>query len=228
MKARLAPAALVMLPLVAVCVAWWPQFLTFPGIVGGGALAGGLLLIVAFQTRKAGQELQKKLFATWGSVPSTQLLRHRDGTIPALEKARYHALLQSIVPGVALPTLQEETASPDAADRNYEMAVGWLREQTRSNPVVVSENGNYGFYRNLCALRRLGSATAAIGIVGAVALGVIQWMNGNIDWAPIGALFISVLCALVFWLNAGPDQVRDAAIAYSLALIRAVDGPKKN
>lgn len=226
-KARIAPALIVLLPLATVAVAWFPKLASVPGLVLLGAGTMAAAVIVARQTRETGVALEKGLVEQWGAMPTTILLRHADTTLGPDEKARYHAMLQERVPGIRIPDPQIEVRDPKAADRNYEMAVGWLREQTRGNPIVNDENTTYGFYRNLCAIRVYGVITAVIGIVGSTALLLFGKADQGLDYAAVISLAVSLVAGSVVLFHATADEVRKAGFSYAKALIRAIDATGK-
>lgn len=209
---------------MAVIIAWFPQLLSLLGLALLGSIAIGGVLIVASQTRRAGNTIQDNLFAAWGGAPTTLLLRHRDPTMSAAEKQRYHALLQAMVPNIHIPTAQQELADPATADHNYEIAVSWLREHTRKNPVVNDENATYGFHRNSLALKPAGLRAAMVALVGSLVLLVLQWLSSGFSAGAVVALVISIVCFWVWWSYVTAQQVREAGFAYALALLRAIDG----
>jgi hypothetical protein len=226
LNARIAPALLVLLPLLAGAFAWFPAVATLPGLSAMAACGAAAGAILASQVRSEGLRLERLLFAEWGAPPTTIMLRHGDTSLSKIDKARYHARLQELVPGIQMPTAAVEAADPKAADEQYETATAWLRERTRDAsafPIVDSANANYGFYRNLCASRTPGWIAAVVGVVNAVAL---LWFKG-FSLGVLAALVISIACALMFWSYAGPKQVEQAARDYAKALIRAIDGVNK-
>lgn len=222
LKARIAPALLVLLPLLALTFAWFPELSSLPGLSVAAACGLGLGLILETQVRREGQVLQDRLFKEWGAAPTTMLLRHRDVTINSIDKARYHHRLQQVVPRLVMPALDEEARDPEAADDQYKTATAWLRERTRDTskfPVVAGENASYGFHRNLCALQIPGWIASVLGVAASSALlGAHGFSVGG-----LAALTASFACGLVFWLHASVNQVRAAGMAYAIALIRAID-----
>ena len=225
LKARIAPGLLVLLPVVAAALAIFPDLISLPGasVIAACGVAAGLVLET--RVRKGGLALQSRLYKEWGAPPTTQMLRHRDKTISALDKARYHQRLAELT-RVAMPTPAEETANHDAADEVYDSVTMWLRERTRDAstfPIVVSENASYGFYRNLAALKTTGWVFAVLGAL--LALGDLS--SDGFTLGGLAALFVSIACGVMFWLYAGVEQVRDAGESYAKALIRAIDAVDK-
>lgn len=224
LKARAAPALLVVMPLLLVLLAWYPGLRSLQGAAWLLPVSIGFMLIVVTDTRRAGQRVQEKLFRSWGGPPTTILLRYRENSIPMVDKARYRELLQANVPGIDMPTAADEIADPAAADRIYGQVVAWLREQTRNNTVVHDENTSYGFYRNMFALRRQGIAAAAVGVVGGATHSGLSWYSGQDIWPAFIATMSGAACGIVFSMYGNEDQVKQAGFQYARALIQAIDG----
>jgi len=58
------------------------------------------------------------------------LLRHRDKTIDAITKRRYHSFLATKI-NHAFPDEAQERNNPDAADEAYQSGIRWLLNHTR-------------------------------------------------------------------------------------------------
>lgn len=220
-KARIAPALLAVVPLPPAVLAWFPELASVSGLSALGIAVVGVTAILSFQVRRSGQQLQERLFQRWGGAPTTQVLRHADVSIAEADKHRYHAALQRLVPGIRMPTTEDEQHDAVAADQIYVTATAWLRERTRDAakfPVVASENANYGFHRNLLALRMDGLLAASVAAAGSVAL-----LAFGVSWAAIVAVVIAGACGLIFGLHAREGQFKAAGFAYAQALVRAVD-----
>jgi hypothetical protein len=223
-KARLAPALIALLPLGVVCYAWLPSF-EQPWVMIVLAPCGiAALVVLALETRRAGLAVQDDLVRTWGGLPTTVLLRHGDRTIPAVDKARYHAILARKCPGLKMPSAADERHDVAGADSTYETAVNWLRAQTRDAkrfPLIADENGNYGFYRNMRGIRDLAFASSSVGVIGALAL---IWVTASLDGRAIAALVSSTACAAVVAVASTEGRVKDAAYGYAKALLGSIDG----
>ncbi|MGE6637319.1 hypothetical protein [Ectopseudomonas khazarica] len=98
-------------------------------------------------------------------MPTTIALRHRDKFLDGPSKQRYHTAITAKL-GIAMPTAEEELASPDKADDLYIGATKRLRELTRSNKqLLLKENIAYGFHRNMLAMKPVGIVSSILGIV---------------------------------------------------------------
>lgn len=126
-----------------------------------------------------------------------------------------------------LPSLEQERADPEAADRCYDRVtrrlIGLTRDPGRF-PLVLAENINYGQRRNLLGLRRFGLVAAMLTLI--VALGLLVSSGGHpsgrlAQFAPSALI---ALLALVFWsITVNADWVRVPADAYAERLFEAAD-----
>jgi hypothetical protein len=101
-----------------------------------------------------------RLYEEWGGKPTTQLLRHRDKTIEAVTKRRYHSYLGAKI-NVPLPDKNQEAEDPEGADEVYQSAVRWLLNHTRPDDgkkfdMILRENVSYGFRRNALGMKPIG------------------------------------------------------------------------
>src|SRR5215218_2470048 len=122
-KARLYPALLAALPALL--------------LVGAGATtptrSGSLLamtvgvlgVVVCGLVRDAGRRLQPAMWTRWGGSPTVARLRHRPQDGGAVK--RLHTRVEAVT-GLALPTADEQSTDPAAADARLDEAVGILRE----------------------------------------------------------------------------------------------------
>ena len=97
-------------------------------------------------------------------------------------KNRYRAFLQVAVPTLALASPEEERTNPEAADDGYESANSWLLAQTMDRErfrLQFAENINYGFRRNVWALRPWAFCLEAIAIV-VVGLVAQEFWDGRV------------------------------------------------
>lgn len=169
-KARVTPGLLVALPvLVPILCHFGPKHPTLTALVGLLATCG-VTYALASIARGRGKQLEERLVAKWGGMPSTLALRHRDDFIEPMTKQRYHGLIQTKLQ-LQMPTAAEEAAAPDAADAAYRAATRLLREKTRGDKsLLLKENIAYGFHRNMLAMKWFGVFTSLLGITLGLAL----------------------------------------------------------
>lgn len=229
-QARIAPALLMSLPVIVTAGAWFPAVFAGAQLASGSIAAYLGIAIIATLARDAGKRVEPTLFKSWGGTPTTLLLRHLDSTLDVTTKLRIHALLGARVPGIHLPTAEDEARSPEAADEVYASAIAWLRERTREAkkfPLVLTENIGYGFRRNTFGIR--GAALWVT--MGTLALNIISvgWTVG-LNLSQVSApkvLAIGIAVALLaFWIGLVRESwVKEAAFAYAHRLLAACDSP---
>jgi hypothetical protein len=227
-RARLQPALLLLLPLLAAVALLVPDlYKTGTGMIGL-ATACGVTALLGHLARASGRRAQEGLYRAWGGPPTTLWLRRGSRLLDDETRARYLAFLEGHVAGWRTPTGEDEKADQAAADRRYSTAVKWLLEYTRDKarfPLVFKENVSYGFRRNLYGMKVLGIVVASISaLVSGAALYHHFGAAGDLDASGSAAMVVS-MAALASWLFiVNPAWVRDAADAYARALLSACEG----
>lgn len=231
-KARLAPALLCALPLFVSLLLLVPEVGALWGAVGGLVLYCGGAKFLTQVGRDRGKVREPTLYASWGGKPSVAMLRHSDSRLNAPTKNRYRAFLQRAVPGLALASPEDEKLDPDTAEDGYESANSWLLAQTRDRErfgLLFAENINYGFRRNVWALKPWAFALEVIALV-VVALVAFESWTVELS-TQIPALDLELWASLVFILvhasffaiKIRAAWVRIAADAYAQQLLAACD-----
>ena len=187
--------------------------------------------------RDRGKRKESALWDRWGGPPTTRLLRFR-GSPNRIILSRWRAGIERLM-GRALPSEEEELQDPAGADQQYEAAVNLLREATRDSskfPLVLAENVNYGFRRNLWGLKPYGlllavlATAASWGLFLSVALPpaeswldvVVRNPDMLITTRLVGSVFSTAVIAV--WLSIiTPEWVRTTAEAYAQRLLGAID-----
>lgn len=226
-EARLAPALLTVLPLVAVALAMLPQLRTGAAALGTLAAGFGGVLWLTQLGRDSGKRAEPALFAGWGGKPTTAMLRHGDVAIQSRTKERIHGELARAL-GRPLPSAEEERADPGSADLAYDDAVAWLIGRTRDTSkyaLLFDENVNYGFRRNLWALKPIALGLAGASLVAALVKLAVDLRAGravSTETAAAAALTSAYLVVLV--LTVTRAWVRVAARAYARRLLETAEG----
>jgi hypothetical protein len=101
-----------------------------PALIAVLGFCGGIVWL-SHLARDRGKALEPTLFQAWGGMPSTAMLRHRDGRLSGPLKARYKSRLRSNLPDLDFPTPEMEANDPAAADAIYEAAGAWLLALSR-------------------------------------------------------------------------------------------------
>ena len=230
LRARLRPALLVVLPAAAL-VAGLPAGYSagWAALWGLITYSGGTFLLAQF-ARDFGRRKQDALFDDWGGAPTTQRLRHcSDRNSPATVN-RYHQRLEAIIPGLHLPSREEEEADPDGADQLYQSAVGYLIARTRDRevfPLVFEENCNYGFRRNYWGMKALGVSISGLTLVVAasvIAAKVLGAVNFDASLSALGAaatVSALFLYSWLFWVD--EEWVRAMGFAYADRLLETCE-----
>lgn len=228
MRARVIPALVVVLPVLAVGSA------LFPGGVAGWAGISALLtwcgagFVMDQLGRDAGRRKQAALFEAWGGAPTTKRLRHREAT-NTVSLARWHQKLKGLMKTRTFPTAQDEAADPAAADTVYDAAIAVLREKTRDTrrfPLVFRENCSYGFRRNLWGMKPAGMTVAGLSVIVVIAILLFRPQIAPDADAGRRLLVAGLLggAVLIGWIVVvTPRWVGEAADAYALRLLESVE-----
>ena len=148
-----------------------------------------------------------------------------------MTKERYRTFFGRAVPGLTLASSDEERRCPEEADAGYEGANSWLLARTRNRErfgMLFRENVNYGFRRNVWALKPWAFTleTVALVVVGVATfdswagdLAATIQASGEEWWT---SLVLTVLHALFFTLKTRKRWVRPAAEAYAQQLLAAL------
>lgn len=225
--ARFLPAAAMLLPAGLGLAAWFPnRFDGWPLLVGLVASGTGAMLMMQI-ARDAGKDKEPGLWALWGGQPAVAMLRHRDKRLDRLTRLRYHEKLAALVPGCPAPTQETEQIDLAAADDIYTSWVRYLREATRDHSrfsVLFAENINYGFRRNLWAMKPAAMVIAVLGIMAAL-LRILLAVQAGQDVPPVAGVVAGLnIVLLVLWtLRFRPRWVRLTADAYAERLLAACE-----
>ncbi|MDB5329590.1 MAG: hypothetical protein JWP03_741 [Phycisphaerales bacterium] len=228
LKARYLPALIVMLPLWLAFAVWFPPDKQFLGVFASAGVTLVLSTLLAQLGRDAGKARQKALFVEWGGPPSMRALSYQTGIVNPVTLARCHAALRTLVPTLELPENElAEKDNWDSAKKNYESASDYLREATRDKAtfrLVYAENVNYGFRRNLWAMKPGGIGTCLIALPAVIAHASMR------DLAKEGLTGIDAASALLavvlftFWcLRFTKSWVKISADEYSSRLIASAE-----
>ncbi|CAE7410645.1 unnamed protein product, partial [Symbiodinium sp. KB8] len=175
-RARLAPGLLTLLPLLVLLVSLgFRQRPVVAGTIAFLTAAGGPVLLSQV-VRHRGLALQRRLWEKWNGSPTTQSLRHSSPVGTPEQRNSWRTELERST-GLNLPTVAEEQLDATGSDARYEVAIARLIELTRNQadfPLLHAENKNYGFERNLLAMRKPGlivAGSAALVLIAAITLG---------------------------------------------------------
>ena len=126
---------------------------------------GGQLDPAAAQSMISGYRANNGLGGVVIDPALMKLAEEQSRAMVARDKLVYHTAITAKL-GIAMPTAEEESVSPDKADDIYVGATKRLRELTRSNKqLLLKENIAYGFHRNMLAMKPVGIVSCRLGIV---------------------------------------------------------------
>ena len=231
-KARLGPVVFCGLPLTTSIVLLIPEVSLIWSGVGGLVLYGGGVMFLTQIGRDRGKALEPALFESWGGKPSVAMMRYSDSRLTNLTKERYRCFLVRAVQGLTLLSPEDEQKYPDKADDGYESATAWLLTKTRDRErfaLLFRENINYGFRRNIWALKPWAFVLDAIAIAMLALVAFGSWTGDvsttieviRVDWW--ASLFLTIVHMLSFAIKLKKEWVRTAAEAYAQQLLAACD-----
>jgi len=226
-SARLYPVAIVVLPIGLAALAWFPDEAAALGLLaatGTTTIFAALAMLFTQLGRDAGKSKEQGLWQSWGGKPTTQLLRHRDKHLDVNTKRRYHSRLSELVE-VTLPTEEQEAQDPGSADEAYDSCVRWLIAQTRNSKefsVLLKENTNYGFRRNLWGMRPTGILLSAAGAIASCMPIALNWTQGT-RFTAVFATVVSVALFVLWIRRFTTEWIRIPSYRYAEELFLAVD-----
>ncbi|MCB9983626.1 MAG: hypothetical protein H6861_08165 [Rhodospirillales bacterium] len=228
LRARIAPAAIFLVPPLFLFLAWWP--FDYNEQVFSILIAASTLILVLFShvVRSLGQKAQIFLYEKWGGKPSVLALRHNNSLIDNPVKQRYHRILAEKISDVVMPSKKSETDNPTFADSQYNIASEWLLSNTRDKakyPLIFAENVNYGFRRNMYGMKKYAIILYQPILMTNIVLLFEKWITPT---KHIDALNILSVISCAFLLTAWifivrPSWVKETADDFSRQLYKACD-----
>jgi len=216
---------IALVPASLAVAVWIPTGSAVWNYLGTVFIAFPLTALLAQLGRELGKRKEPMLFQFWGGIPTTRLLSHRLSTLNALTLQRYHQNLARLLPDLTIPGPVDEAKNAAAANQVYDSCVHFLREKTRDHKqfsLVFAENVNYGFRRNLWALKPFGIVSAIVGIISCGAFFLHGLREGTNSLGAVGFLLSAALLAL--WLFVfRPNWVRLVAYSYAERLLATLD-----
>ena len=226
MQARYAPAVFAISPLLIVALAAIPSLAETK--LASGSLAAVIIIAFGFVARgvgrAAGHARQANLFASWGGMPTTAMLRFRDDRLNPITKQVYRDRLTRLGPKFPIPDEEEEKRGHAEAEVKIAAAMDEIRRLAKKKEAktVHRENINYGAARNALGLKSYGLGSCALAVVTLcveIALRE-QKLPTPLDLVELLAI-VSIGATWVFAFT--PQRVCHHAEAYALALFEAID-----
>jgi hypothetical protein len=226
-RARLMPALLVILPAALAVVALAPDAVV--GWSGGVALfvqAGGGFLL-AQSVGDTGKRKEPKLFEYFGGRPTELMLCHEHATNQVLLAER-HRKLAKLFPKIRIPTAAVERGDPKAALDVYTACMDKVRGIVRTDKTkhvdVQRENIQYGFRRNLWAIKPWGiSVTLIAGVLLAAEIIGQVMEHEPVPFAQPVIIAVDIFLLLAWTLVVTRDWIERAAFLYAERLLETLD-----
>jgi hypothetical protein len=217
-RARVYPALLASLPVVATVILLWPDA-GFRELWSAIVAAGGTFFLANY-VRSRGKRLESTLINKWDGLPTTHMLRHREvGNIVAFRRRRQGL---ELVFGEMLPTPDEERDDPAGADASYIAAtrslIARVRSDSKKYPRVHEENIHYGFRRNLLAIKSISLVVLGILTAADITISIVHYRT--LDLVAIG---LDLLMGLAWLTIVTEAWVREAGQTYAERLFDTLD-----
>ena len=220
--ARAFPIYITIAPIVLVLFPILPEGFDWK-LEGASAI---VLLPLSYLCKQIGGDFGKKrekaLWDKWGGPPTTRLLRHYNSEFNSKTRDRIHTKLRSL--GLYIPSQDEQNQNPQRADNSYESCVDELRRRTRDSkrfPRVFQELKNYGFRRNIFALKPYGIILTSLSFLICLIMIYHDWSTGKQSGSTIVPCFINFGLILVWLLFFTEKAVRLTADRYARFLLEA-------
>lgn len=224
-RARLAPGLIALFPIAVTVLAL--GFAHAPILSGAVSLLSlvGLPVLLANAVRRAGQQLQEKLWLKWRGAPTTKALRLREPVNNEIQRDRWRADVEKVT-GITLASRRAESANAASADEKIEVAVGRLRGLTRDEqrfPLIYIENRDYGFWRNLYGIRRSGCilSVLCVAVLGSfITLHFAFHRTDPMIYVNAIGLAVNLVIVSCWFFYPFEKSVRGAAEKYSYELLQ--------
>jgi hypothetical protein len=188
------------------------------------AVFGGPVILARF-VRNRGKRVEHSLWEGWGGAPTTAMLRHAGDAKEAVQRQHLREQVSKVL-SLTLPTEEQERRDPAGADSQYTAATRRLRALTDDKQefrLLFIENKNYGFERNIFAMKPIGLSISTIcsaALAGLLALSIAASLQSH--WLDLSIGLGLVVGAAAFWsVHPTRATVQRAANAYAERLAEA-------
>jgi len=225
LQARLLPMFILLLPIGLVLLVWYPATSVWVGALEALGVPMVLTALLSQLGRDLGKKKEPALFASWDGMPTDRILSYAKGFLDRATAARYRTKLAQLLPPVHFLDETQEQDAPSSAVEVFRTCTNFLREKTRDQakfPLIFAENINYGFRRNLWAMRPAGVVLSALAVAGSVSPLLF------VPATPVSAVLVVAVCVnvclFVFWVfRINRHWVRMAAEEYARQLFAACE-----
>ena len=220
--ARAFPVYITIMPIVLVLVPILPE--GFDWKLGGAS--GIVLLPLSYLCRQiggdTGKQREKFLWKKWGGPPTTRFLRHENSEFNSITRDRIYDTFRNL--GFYVPSHEEQVQNPEKAENSFESCVFELRRRTRDNnqfPRIFQELRDYGFRRNVFALKPMGLTLTVISFCICLAMAIYDWSTEKQYGAALVPCFINFGLILTWLLFFTEKAVKLTADRYARFLLEA-------
>ena len=225
LQARLLPMFILLLPIGLVLLVWYPATSVWVGALEALGVPVVLTALLSQLGRDLGKKKEPILFASLDGMPTDRILSYAKGFLDQATATRYRTKLTQLLPSAQFLDEAQEEDAPSSAVEVFRTCTNFLREKTRDQdkfPLIFAENTNYGFRRNLWAMRPAGIMLSGLAVLGSVS----PLLLGPKDSIP-AVLVIAVcvnVCLFVFWIfRINKSWVRIAGEEYARQLFAACE-----
>ena len=155
LKARYTPALILALPILVMLWTCFYSEIQLISKIWGGIFSGAILYFISMFVRALGRKIEKRLWESWGGIPSTLLCSWLNSRIGDNLKSKYHEMIRQDQ-DMPMPTKEEEQADPKKSAQMIEDAFGRVKGIIRKydkKGLWWIANAEYGFARNLYGSR---------------------------------------------------------------------------
>lgn len=214
--ARLYPGLMLFLAPASVGVGLgisrWPEVTA----LGAVFVAAGMPLAIADWVRRRGQHLQSKLWNAWGGNPVLVELR-KSGPVADRRRGKLAA-------ATGFPLSDPDDLLFEETMTNAIRQLISATRDTSKYPLVFQENKNYGFARNLLAIRSSGVRVSAAATFAGIVSMLASFQFENFSLVATTAATLTASGVLLFWIFfPGEERVQAAANDYRDRLLEALD-----
>jgi hypothetical protein len=226
LQARHAPVVFTILPFAIVAIALVPGLGQMK--IAAGTIAFIIMAALPFVAtriaRSAGRARQDALYAAWGGMPTTAMLRYRDTRLNPQTKRVFRERLKRLGASFPIPDEDGEQRDPAGADVKIAAAIDEIRRIAKNKGLqrVHRENINYGAARNFYGLKPFGLGICGLAsIILAIAIFIRKdFVPTGLDLIVAGAI---IIIAAVWIFACTPNRVRQHGEAYTRELFEAID-----
>ena len=152
---------------------------------------------------------------------AAQFLLLKDNTFDNTSKMRFYKKLSSLDDAFVL---LENPDDSEEFKKCCKSAVIYIRSRTRDNKLVLEENINYGFCKNLMANKAAGIIICLICSTFVAVFSILKY--DSMSAIPIQnyfAFFADIILFLFWVFGINKKILKDSAIQYAKALLMAID-----